>query len=423
MKAKKTMKTTSAEAEVKKLSTGIRKVLRGFGHEVPQSHMLHALASAQGSSNWHVFKNIPKASAPTETSPVPEMNRDIVIKNGDYPLDRGRLKKLVESDGPITVVLPVDMEYMFEGDIERLNDEVSERITGSCCGLIDIAYEVAVGYDFGTSQIPLKVLAGDVDFETIDFSPGELRLGRLIKSAKTPAKDVWVSLYDGLLYRDSEGREHFDDFEDNSWGGPTRILLGDQPLLVAYDEDLEKFKAITFDANQTETDTKPRRVVSLKLAIEAETHSDDRRFEVEFDARKWFEQASDEAILKLAEVNFGGDYPADDIAQWMAGHHPQIRDMFKYISVMDDVGYEVYVNEESALAWLRHNRPKLVNRVLCALNGVDLIQAEEPEIVGRWDWIDRSNTGDACDMSFDTLEEAAEDAVRALKLDDPNRDR
>ena len=44
-------------------------------------------------------------------------------------------------------------------------------------------------------------------------------------------------------------------------------------------------------------------------AVRAETHDDDRRCEVPFDAQEWFEKASDKEILDLAECGWGGDEP------------------------------------------------------------------------------------------------------------------
>lgn len=40
--------------------------------------------------------------------------------------------------------------------------------------------------------------------------------------------------------------------------------------------------------------------------------------------------------------------------------------------------------------------------------GVRIVQATEPEVFGRWDWIDDANSN-ASDMSFATEEEAIED--------------
>lgn len=50
--------------------------------------------------------------------------------------------------------------------------------------------------------------------------------------------------------------------------------------------------------------------------------------------------------------------------------------------------------------------------------GVRLVQATEPEIYGRWDWIDDAN-GNASDMSFPTEEEAIEDFLQTSITDEP----
>ncbi|MCR1345351.1 hypothetical protein NRY68_05955 [Acidithiobacillus ferrooxidans] len=52
---------------------------------------------------------------------------------------------------------------------------------------------------------------------------------------------------------------------------------------------------------------------------------------------------------------------------------------------------------------------------LCQRNGVRLVQAQEPEIVGMWDWISEDGNA-ACETSFPSLVEAAKDAVKSLGL-------
>lgn len=54
-------------------------------------------------------------------------------------------------------------------------------------------------------------------------------------------------------------------------------------------------------------------------------------------------------------------------------------------------------------------------RELCEVNGVRIVQAEEEEIRGMWDWLD--SEGNACDQSFDTEREAMVDAVLQLDLE------
>ena len=104
-----------------------------------------------------------------------------------------------------------------------------------------------------------------------------------------------------------------------------------------------------------------------KFNITAEAHSDDRVFEVPFDALPWFQQASDEEVIKLARCGWGGDYPADHVAEFMVDHVPALAEMFGYIERLArkrrDTGFECHVNKKEALAWLKANKPVLAMRI------------------------------------------------------------
>ena len=57
------------------------------------------------------------------------------------PLTLQELKDKSTKQGILTSKLLVGLDELIDGDIDDLNDTVSERITGSCCGLTDISYE------------------------------------------------------------------------------------------------------------------------------------------------------------------------------------------------------------------------------------------------------------------------------------------
>jgi hypothetical protein len=104
--------------------------------------------------------------------------------------------------------------------------------------------------------------------------------------------------------------------------------------------------------------------------IKARAYTDDRVFEVEFDATKWFEQASDEAITGLVEIGWGGNYASDYVAQHMGDHSEELRKMFEYLGLIQDrpvkkdqCGFECYVDSHSAVKWLKAHRPNLAARV------------------------------------------------------------
>jgi hypothetical protein len=54
-------------------------------------------------------------------------------------------------------------------------------------------------------------------------------------------------------------------------------------------------------------------------------------------------------------------------------------------------------------------------RALCEQNGIRVVEATEDEVLGMWDWLDDS--GNACDMSFDTEREAMLDALEVFEVD------
>ena len=105
------------------------------------------------------------------------------------------------------------------------------------------------------------------------------------------------------------------------------------------------------------------------LTVSAKVHSDDYVFDIAFDATPWFEQASDEEILVLAKCDFGGDYPADAVADFFENSNPEVTDMFDYIhahnksDVVEHIGFECYVDEDEAMAWLVENKPELAMQI------------------------------------------------------------
>ena len=65
--------------------------------------------------------------------------------------------------------------------------------------------------------------------------------------------------------------------------------------------------------------------------INAEVHSDDRAVDADFDATLWFEQASDDEIMELEYSGWGGDYPADAVAQFFEDANSEVADVFKHV--------------------------------------------------------------------------------------------
>lgn len=152
--------------------------------------------------------------------------------------------------------------------------------------------------------------------------------------------------------------------------------------------------------------------------IPADVISDDHHFKARFNANPWFIQASDEDILRLYRTGWGRSEVGDAIVHFCERRNPDIGDVMDYTQLRsktnEPVGFECVVDPESAMAWLKAHRPTMHATILCAEEGVELLQAQQPEIAGRWDWI--ADHGQCSDTSFETQGEAALDAVRVLHL-------
>ena len=59
------------------------------------------------------------------------------------PMNQKELKEAVRKDGTVQAKVLVSFENILAHDLDDLNDDVSEKITGSIAGLTDISYSVA----------------------------------------------------------------------------------------------------------------------------------------------------------------------------------------------------------------------------------------------------------------------------------------
>lgn len=105
--------------------------------------------------------------------------------------------------------------------------------------------------------------------------------------------------------------------------------------------------------------------ISEVTRVSAEVHTDCRTFEAEFNATPWFGEASDDDIIELSQSGWGGDAEADDVALGLEnkpGYEP-LTDFFRGLRALrrknSDIGFECYIKEEEALAWVKENRPHL----------------------------------------------------------------
>lgn len=186
-------------------------------------------------------------------------------------------------------------------------------------------------------------------------------------------------------------------------------ILADHQEQIQEELDLEPSElAELIDRAQTIYDASKARLAHLGATtsseskdppvIKAETHTDDHAIKVEFDATPYFRQAPEEDLARLIECGFAGDQPADWVAQGLAENNPEVGAMFTYLEARNrasrkSIGFEVSVDEEQALAWLREHRPGAFRTL--NLGDYDLAKCDSCGLISDRDTMSkREKTGD-----------------------------
>lgn len=142
--------------------------------------------------------------------------------------------------------------------------------------------------------------------------------------------------------------------------------------------------------------------------------TDDSQYAVKFDLRK---DMAKWAPTIVEEVLHQGQAYDQLLEEALLSHAGKTLDLTLDAAITHiqarKVGFKISVPTPEVLEWLNQYRPDALNLALCGYFEIELEQAQEEEIRGMWDWIGR---GEACEHSFDTLEEAAANAVNSLGL-------
>lgn len=101
-------------------------------------------------------------------------------------------------------------------------------------------------------------------------------------------------------------------------------------------------------------------------SVRAKCHTDDYAFEYQFDAAPWFDQATAKEIVDLGNCGWGGDYPADVVAEFISLNDDRLTRMFHY-AARAGVGFECHVDDGDAAQWLATNRPQLLAEIESAV--------------------------------------------------------
>lgn len=182
--------------------------------------------------------------------------------------------------------------------------------------------------------------------------------------------------------------------------------------------DWPQYVSLTSLNGKTAAEISAEYGIVKRIRVSATLNDDAVLTTLEFDAGPWFAQASDEDIRELREIGWRGDYAADEVALFFEDTNSDIANLVGFCQGTqgsdNPIGFECAVDGDEAMNWLKFNKTQLWAKFLCQDNNVDLVEATEEEIRGRWDWLCGN---DACDMSFETEGEAAINAVLVLGLD------
>lgn len=204
-------------------------------------------------------------------------------------------------------------------------------------------------------------------------------------------------------------------------GNPPTIITDDINGLIS---ELRAMQASLFarlwssvDLGQPPSKVEPEAAV-LTPSIDAEVHDDGHQITAHFDAAAWFAQASEEDLWKLYSCGWARDYAADAVAEFYEDRDEGVKQMFELVRISqktrNPVGFECCVESDQAMAWLEIHRKPLWARILCDQHGVTLSQSQDEGSLSRWDWLTDTNEGS--EISFDTKDEAALNAVETLGL-------
>lgn len=369
----KIMKTT--QAEIKAVAKAVGASLGRQGHEVPHSVVLHAMAAALDKRDWQTLKA--SISKPVES--VLLANESIT---DELPLaynDQARFwVKLAYFNGTPLTQLPNKSAEAVTQAREKIGP-VKEGV------LRFQGWNLPVELDYETSKVDAGTFEGalnQIGILSLRFNEGSLE----IEVTYTPELGWYMTNSGSALAYQKLAQ-----------------LVSDSQVIEA-----------------TMSKEAPEREELLGFPVHAEFWSDDRVFEVNFDARLWLMQASEKEISEVIHTGYRGDYSTDNIAEFMEDKvgGEEIKEAYAYIHVLqrsrkNDIGSECLIDKEQMLKWLAQHRTQILANILCERHDVTISEAQEEEIRGMWDWLYQN---DACEHSFDTAEEAKLDAYRRLDL-------
>ena len=192
-----------------------------------------------------------------------------------------------------------------------------------------------------------------------------------------------------------------------------KLLTTAATVLAKHDTDrrqaiVDTTSNVLIPASAAQTVQAPRDLPRLNAIV----RSDDFRVSAEFDAAYTFERYTLEDLQALANINWGGDSEADDVAYDNESSDANVAEVLNYASI-GKTGFECYIEPQDAIAWLARNRPEIARQLKDA-HGDPLIETslidDRIAIAERWyseydfgRWTVEASSGWSSDSSSDEI--------------------
>ena len=359
----------TSETEIKAIAKAVKASLTRDGHSVPHTAVLKALSSALNKRDWQTLKASLSSEKVTVSATLTDKS---VFKSYDNKTQFW--VRLAYFSGNPLKVLPADSV--------TANQKAREAVGLTKPGVLNwCGWNVPADLSYANSVVDV----GDFEVNTAGAT-GLLTLRYLHGAVSL---EVGYTASSGW-YVSSKGAADF--FEQLEHAVTEDRILG----------ALDATAVLNLDGPE----------------VRAEFYTDDRVFTKNFDARLALMGYSDKNLEAIIWTGYGGDTSTDDLVQPLIALDSDLEEAFDYLNAVNignrDIGYEVKVDPEQFLRWMDACHQPLLARILCERQGVTLMQSQQEEILGRWDWVD--DRGNGSESSFETESEAILDAYLRLDL-------
>lgn len=184
----------------------LQRELRRVGCEIRYSQALELLARAEGFRNYHTKRAFESRQLQSQEDPtgrllsaarqvlacwetgdlagaVRDLDRAVqamgakgapsadtlIVRLGDAPLSAELLKEL-EARNDIRAIVEIESSDLLEHGLDSFLGALSERMTGSICGLLNINYRAVSIPNPSDDAVAFEVTAEEIEWETIDQS-------------------------------------------------------------------------------------------------------------------------------------------------------------------------------------------------------------------------------------------------------------